>query len=45
MRTHNISTYPGILNFCFDQALMRVTSSRPSLELEQSMERLGIAPA
>jgi aspartate/methionine/tyrosine aminotransferase len=45
MRTHNISTYPGILNFCFDQALLRVTSSRPWFELEQSMKRLGVTPA
>lgn len=41
MRGYNVSTYPGVLNFCFDEALMRVTSSRRWSELGQCLERLA----
>jgi len=41
MATNNIAVYPGILNFCFSDALLRVTYSRRWDDLQTALDRLS----
>ncbi|MBB4688779.1 pyridoxal phosphate-dependent aminotransferase [Amycolatopsis jiangsuensis] len=43
LRTTGVSTYPGILNFCFSGAVVRVTTARPWAELAEAGDRLASA--
>ncbi|MEU7786164.1 MULTISPECIES: pyridoxal phosphate-dependent aminotransferase [unclassified Amycolatopsis] len=45
LRTTGVSTYPGILNFCFSGGVVRVTTARPWAELAEAGDRLAYAVA